>query len=59
MSGLVNVLFVRVSVLDIVGTSTPPDCSLPVPFGTRFMFILVDEPVAVSVIVPVPQATWW
>lgn len=54
---LVTLLFVNVSVLDIVGTFTPLACSLPVPLGTRFMFILVEEPVAVSVIVPVPQAT--
>jgi len=56
--GLVRVLFVRVSVLEIVGTFTPPACSLPVPFGTMFTFISVLEPVAVSVIVPVPPATW-
>jgi len=51
-------LFVSVSVLEIVGTLTPPACSLPVHFGTMFTFIFVLEPVAVSVIVPVPQATW-
>lgn len=52
-------LFVSVSVLDIVGTVTPPDWSLPVPLGTMFTFIFVLEPVAVSVIVPLPPDTWW
>lgn len=52
-----TVLFVRVSLDDIVGTVVPHDCNLPVPLGTRLMFIFVLLPVAVSVIVPVPPAT--
>lgn len=51
-------LFESVSVLEIVGTLTPPAWSLPVHLGTMFTFISVLEPVAVSVIVPVPPATW-
>ena len=56
----VNPLYVfpvRASELDIVGTVTPLAFNLPVPFGTRLMCMFVEEPVAVSVIVPVPQAT--
>lgn len=53
-----TVLFVSVSVLEIVGTVTQPDCTLPVHFGTIFIFIFVLEPVAVSVIVQVPPDIW-
>ncbi len=51
-------LLEKISVLDIVGTFTPHAWNLPVPFGTTFTFILVELPVAVSVIVPVPPAYW-
>lgn len=47
-------LFVRVSVLLTVGTFTHHTWNLPVHFGTTFIFMLLDDPVAVLVIVPVP-----
>ncbi len=34
-------------------TSVPHDLSLPLPFGTKLISMFVDEPAAVSVIVPV------
>lgn len=49
-------LLLSVSLLDVVGTFTPDACNLPAHLGTRFIFISVLVPVAVSVIVPVPQA---
>ena len=51
-------LFVSVSVLEIVGTLTPFTWSLPVHLGTKLISIFVLEPVAVSVIEPVPQEIW-
>lgn len=40
------VLFVSVSVLEIVGTFTPVTVSLPVPLGMRFIFTFVSVPLA-------------
>lgn len=43
-----------VSVLLTVGTFTHPTWNLPVHLGITFIFMLLDDPVAESVIVPVP-----
>ena len=42
-------MFVSVSVLLIVGTTTVPDLILPVPFGFIFMSMFVSHPVASSI----------
>lgn len=47
------------SLVLFIGRFVPFACTLPVPFGTRFILILDELPVAVSVIVPVPPANWW
>jgi hypothetical protein len=50
--GLVKVLFVRVSVDEIVTRLTPPALTVPVPFATRSREMLVSPPLAVRVGVP-------
>ncbi len=45
------------SLVLFIGRFVPFACTLPVPFGTRFILMLDELPVAVSVIVPVPPAT--
>jgi hypothetical protein len=54
--GLVKVLFVRVSVDEIVTKSTPPALTFPVPFATRSREMSVSPPLAVRVGVPVVAA---